>query len=331
MIQFTCIICGTANERESIPFEETSCVNCLSNVRKRAVVYMLSTELFGEARPLSEFPHLPEIRGFGMSDDLSYALPLAERLGYLNTFYDHEPLLDITGHHPDQYGSYDFIISSDVLEHVPIPVERALEEAHRLLKADGVFVITVPSTLEEETIEHYPDLHEYAVAQLGSDYVLVNRKRDGGIELHRDLVFHGGPGSTLEMRMFARKDLEAKLRSVGFREVCFLDDAAEQWGIVLNLPWAHPLLARKERRKEFFSCAKAERKAEPAEAPPAVTKPPDELERLRAQMETLEQQMSSEIDSLRQQLAIAKDQAEQAANSKWLRLGQRLGLGPRLG
>jgi len=57
-----------------------------------------------------------------------------------------QPYLDITQPHPDQYGTYDFILSSDVFEHVAIPVERAFEEAFRLLKPHGVLCITVPSS-----------------------------------------------------------------------------------------------------------------------------------------------------------------------------------------
>ena len=36
---------------------------------------------------------------------------------------------------------------------------------------------------------------------------------------HRDLVFHGGPGETLELRLFALADLVAHLEAAGFCDV----------------------------------------------------------------------------------------------------------------
>jgi 2-polyprenyl-3-methyl-5-hydroxy-6-metoxy-1,4-benzoquinol methylase len=52
----------------------------------------------------------------------SIAQRLARKFDYVNTFFDGEPRFDITETHPDQYGTYDFIISADVFEHVPPPV-----------------------------------------------------------------------------------------------------------------------------------------------------------------------------------------------------------------
>ena len=70
----------------------------------------------------------------------------------------------LSGYHgaaSEQYGTYDFILSSDVFEHVAPPVERAFEEAFRLLKPNGFLCITVPS-VADDTVEYYPDLHEYS-------------------------------------------------------------------------------------------------------------------------------------------------------------------------
>ena len=217
MISFTCNICGTRNALEEIPWEESTCSGCGSNVRMRALMYLLSIELFGAARPVAEFPKDKKIRGFGLSDALLYATPLEEKCDYTNTYYDRQPYLDITQPHPEQYGTYDFILSSDVFEHVAIPVERAFEEAFRLLKPQGVLCITVPSSgADEDTVEYYPNLHEYSIVELGGEHVLVNRKKDRTLEVHQNLEFHGGIGATLVMRQFSQRDMAAKLRGSGF-------------------------------------------------------------------------------------------------------------------
>ena len=48
---------------------------------------------------------------------------------------------------PSDY--FDFVLSSDVLEHVPNP-EEAFVEIHRILKPGGTFIFTVPFLEEQE-------------------------------------------------------------------------------------------------------------------------------------------------------------------------------------
>src|SRR5216117_165774 len=103
MVSFVCNICGETNSNDVLKHEESSCRCCGSNVRLRALVYLLSTELFGDGYLLPEFPPLPEIRGLGLSDQSSYAVPLATKLDYTNTFFDREPRLDITGRNTERY------------------------------------------------------------------------------------------------------------------------------------------------------------------------------------------------------------------------------------
>ena len=99
MITFTCNLCGTSNTVEAILWETPTCSSCGSNVRMRAIIYMLALELFGEARLLPDFPKCENVKGFGMSDAHCYALLLAEKTDYTNTYYDREPYLDITESH----------------------------------------------------------------------------------------------------------------------------------------------------------------------------------------------------------------------------------------
>jgi len=326
MFSFTCNICCTANTLDEVPWEPSTCAGCRSNVRMRALIYMLSMELYGRALSLPEFPENKDVKGFGLSDDPLYALPLAKRFDYTDTFYDREPYFDMTESHPDQNGTYDFILSSDVFEHVAPPVERAFDEAFRLLKPSGFLCITVPSTpAEVETAEYYPDLHEFGIAELGGERILVNRKRDRALEIHENPEFHGGIGATLVMRLFSQKDLACKLRSCGFSEVIYQAESVESPGIIMAGSWSLPLVARKERYTPLSTALVAEEVEEPEpEAVPEnsrayIQELVDQIAQLREENAVLDHRAST----LEQQLRLA-------ANSRWLRFGNRLGFGPRL-
>ncbi len=127
-----------------------------------------------------------------------------------------------------QFQNLDFVISSDVLEHVHAPVSSALINVHNMLKPGGKLILTVPYVEGYETIEHFPHLLAYEIAKLGDTYVLVNQRADGQVEMHQNLSFHGGPGSVLELRIFGEGDLFATLASAGFNSISVLvpDDAA---------------------------------------------------------------------------------------------------------
>lgn len=242
---FTCNVCTAGNEATVFPREEPTCTSCGSTLRFRGVVAALSISLFGRSLRIDEFP-LAKTSGIGMSDWSGYADRLGARLDYRNTFYDREPRLDITAALPAGLtGSCDFLISSEVLEHVPTPVERAFANCFALLKPGGVFVFTVPWHTHGATDEHYPDLHEFAIVPLGDAPVLVNRARDGHIEVFEDLVFHGGEGQTLEMRVFTRPDLLAHLSAAGFVDIRVFDDTIAEHGIVWSEPWSLPIVARR--------------------------------------------------------------------------------------
>ncbi len=322
MITFTCNLCGTSNTVESIPWETPTCSSCGSNVRMRAIIYMLALELFGEARLLPEFPRCENVKGFGMSDAHCYALLLAEKTNYSNTYYDRQPYLDITESHPDQHGTYDFILSSDVFEHVAPPIERAFEEAFRLLKPYGVLCITVPSVIADQTDEHYPDLYQYSVIELAGEHVLINRKKDRSLEIHDNLVFHGGIGATLEMRLFAQADLVRKLRGAGFSDVVLQMEPVERFGIVFDGPWSRPLVARKQPYPKIS-----------ASALPATVEPVSRVEQQPVAAPAADAtlaQLYKEKAALERRLDTVETQVRLAAGSRWLKLGRKLGLGPNL-
>ena len=64
MVRFTCNICSAYNEVEQFASEPATCA-CGSNVRLRALIHLLSNELFGRSLPLPAFPKMKAIRGLG--------------------------------------------------------------------------------------------------------------------------------------------------------------------------------------------------------------------------------------------------------------------------
>ncbi|HLK47024.1 MAG TPA: methyltransferase domain-containing protein [Bryobacteraceae bacterium] len=271
----------------------------------RALIHLLSLELFGQSLPLPGFPTLRAVRALGMTDKETYAGRLAEKFNYTNTYFDREPRVDFNETHPELAGLYDFIISADVLEHVAAPPERALTEVCRLLKPNGFLVGTVPCHQGAQTREHFPDLHEYRVILLGDSPVLVNRRRDGSIEVSEHLAFHGGTGSTLEMRQFSVADLQGSLRASGFCEVAFLSRDVPEFGILFDADVSVPFTARKGE----YQWDRATRS------------------QIVDQWRAAQNRLQWERDCS----AVCEAQILMASRSRWLRLGRKLGIGPKFG
>jgi SAM-dependent methyltransferase len=247
-VEFICNICGAENRcpQQQLEREKPSCAGCGSSVRTRAIMQMLSRELFGMDMPLPELPRLKSVRGIGFSDSIDYAERLATKFDYRNTYYHKEPHFDITSMPEHEAGAYDFVISSEVFEHVPPPAEVAFQNVFRLLKPTGVFLMTVPYTLEHDTAEHFPELYDYGLAELSDRTVLVNRTRTGDLQVFENLVFHGGGGSTLEMRRFTERDLRSLLTGAGFSSMEIYGANYRPFGIVRTENWSLPIAARKQ-------------------------------------------------------------------------------------
>jgi SAM-dependent methyltransferase len=225
-----------------------SCDECESTGRLRALAWLISDELFGAQMPFAEFPVIRSWTALGMSDLEDFAAPLASKFSYTNTYYHKPPVFDITKPDPAMNGKFDFIISSEVMEHVPDPVAPAFATLYRMLKPDGVLFLTVPYSLEATAIEHFPEMHDFAVTALRERWVLVNRTRDGRLQTFEDLVFHGGPGSTLEMRVLNETTLKALLTDAGFHSIRMAGEACLEYGILPDDPWSLPIAARKGGR-----------------------------------------------------------------------------------
>ena len=245
---FTCNICGARQQAEIASFgrETPTCGSCHSTVRYRSLIHNLSLALFDRSMTLPDFPKNRDIRGVGMSDWDGFAVPLAQKLDYTRTYFDQEPRLDLKNPSEGLGGRYDFVLCSEVLEHVATPVEPAFAGLAHLLKADGVLLLTVPYQINTGTIEHFPNLHEYSVTRVGNSYVLVNRTKDGAYEVFDKLNFHGGIGTTLEMRIFGEPDLMKNLSAAGFEQVTIEGEDYPPFGILFQERWSLPILARKQ-------------------------------------------------------------------------------------
>ena len=243
---FRCNLCGAPGHAPLVLLhdrEAPTCRVCGSNQRFRALMAALQDRLVGGVAPLRLQPRRKALVGLGMSDAGAYATWLAQKFAYTNTFFHTAPFLDIRRPDPRYLGRHDFVVTSDVLEHVQAPVADAFANLRALLKPGGVLAMTVPYGLQEATVEHFPDLHEYRIEGSGAQRRLVNRTREGREQVFDGLCFHGGDGATLEMRLFALDDLLRLLQAAGFTDVRVHDAALPEWGILPAAACSHPITA----------------------------------------------------------------------------------------
>jgi len=178
-----------------------------------------------------------------MSDSDKYASRLRDRLAYMNTYYHQEPVLDIQDPPEKYFRRFRFVISSDVFEHVAPPIQKAFDNLHKIMAPGGTLVFTVPFSLDADTVEHFPSLHRYFLEDTASGYVLHNRTAAGEDQTFKDLVFHGGPGTTLEMRLFSESAIVRHLAAAGFKDIRVHREPAFEWGIYWSEPWSVPITA----------------------------------------------------------------------------------------
>ncbi len=224
-VRFRCNICGFANVMalDTVSSRDRpSCISCYSPLRLRTVIHALSTELFGASFLLGDFPDSPNLRGVGLSDWEGYAEGLSKKLDYTNTFYDEQPVLDLTRDiDPGMVAKFDFVIATDVFEHIAPPVSAAFANLRRLLKEDGVLIFSVPYKKDGETEEHFIDAVQAESALLSARHRSSEKIR-----------FHAGPGLTLEMRLFSEPALVRELQDAGFGSLRFYRYDQPQWGIL---------------------------------------------------------------------------------------------------
>lgn len=192
------------------------------NSRFRAICYVFTVLFYGECKVLSDLPINKSLKGIGMSDS-GWATIFEEKFNYTNTFYHKSPFLNIYNReHVSNFSDLDFIISSDVFEHIePYPsIQQAFNNLNLMLKCNGRLIFSVPYSFGEHK-EHFPNLYDYKIVNEDGKYTLHNRTKDNKTEIHEDLCFHGGTGLVLEMRIFSKKSIEYYLAKAGFVDIVF--------------------------------------------------------------------------------------------------------------
>jgi SAM-dependent methyltransferase len=234
---FLCNVCGMSNylARRRLSREDGHCTKCKCYGRLRSMMYAVTAHFSSDEIVLARMKPRKDIRGLGCSD-WGYVRLLTEKFDYVNSFYDRRPQLDLCDVDWARWApdSFDFITCTDVLEHVAPPVERTFENMRRLLKPGGVAILTVPTSLDPATREHFPGLHDWHIEKEGKQRVVVNRRRDGTIERFDNLCFHGGEGMTLEFRLFSRQGLIDSLRDAGLRIAAIYDKSLDAHAITLS-------------------------------------------------------------------------------------------------
>lgn len=195
------------------------------NSRFRALCYVFCKLFYSECKIINNLAKNKSLKGIGMSDS-GWSNIFEKKFNYINTFYHTSPYLDIyNNEHIKNYNELDFIISSDVFEHiVPFPsLQHAFNNLFKMLKCGGNLIFSVPYTNGEHK-EHFPNLYDYKIEKNNNDeYVLYNTTIDNKIETFNNLCFHGGPGNVLEMRVFSKKSIISFLEKSGFIDIIFYD------------------------------------------------------------------------------------------------------------
>lgn len=249
-IKFQCNICGNFNELNCRDFgrEKGFCSACRSTVRMRSIVHLLSLELFKKSLILADFPSCKNLNGLGLTDAPAYAKRLSEKFNYKNTFYHQEPFLDISKELPKELlNTQDFVICSDIFEHVQPPISKAFKNLNNLLKNNGFVIFSVPYKLFGKTKEYFPNLNNYKlIKKQNGETCLKNITPSGEKETFEKLNFHPGAGQNLVFRFFSLNSLIAEFKSNGFFKLKIFNKNCPKFGIIWdNNFWSFPLLSSK--------------------------------------------------------------------------------------
>jgi len=146
--------------------------------------------------PLAEFPVDASIFGIGLTDPEPIASVLAKRFTYCNTYLDTSPRLDIRID-PSPLGPLDFLIASEVFEHVEPPVSDAFKNAAGMLKPHGVLLLTVPWVWDGDGENVLPALHDWKLDRVEGRWVIIDRLPDGLTREFHNPSFDGSAGPSL--------------------------------------------------------------------------------------------------------------------------------------
>lgn len=190
--------------------EGLRCVHCGSNLRSRqlakCLIDIFNNRLDLHANCLQELCQsramqalvVAEINAAGNLHPFLSQLPLLRYSEYGSLDHDvpSEDLMNLSY----SVDTFDLIVNSDVLEHVPDP-RRALQEIHRVLKRDGLFVLTVPvvwsqqhtrcrALINEGKLVHLlPPSHHGSKEAAAEDFLVFNEFGNDFIDLCREAGF----------------------------------------------------------------------------------------------------------------------------------------------
>lgn len=189
--------------REFVDRESQLCAECGANRRVRGIAEVL-VSLYGEnSRSVIELMREEPFRRLAIAEINSIGrmhpfLADHPRLSYSE--YPEEDLMNLS--YPD--ASFDLVLTSDTLEHVPDP-RLALRETRRVLRAGGRHVFTVPHDPRRERTRSREGLPAQHHGRGGGPFALVTRQAD--------MLAHTDFGA----------DVEEILREAGFDPETFFD------------------------------------------------------------------------------------------------------------
>ena len=125
------------------------------------------------------------------------------------------------------------------------PFEKAILGCFDILKPGGWLLLTTPYFKGASFVEKYPWMKSYEVSEGG-----VVTGSDGINEtVVVDPCFHGGPGNTLEMRIFSPEVLNLSLKQAGFENIRFLEEDVYEFGILRSVSKMGTIIARKPKKR----------------------------------------------------------------------------------
>ena len=247
IVTATCGVCGGNYPLDSNGnFREGKlCLICGSSGRSQAIAYAVSQYVFRQDRPLVSLDKRVDVKILGLSDAQIYAKALEQKCRYINTYYHKAPYLNIMKPGLRYRGRFDALISADVFEHAIGPPAAAFKGAYKILKTGGYLVLTVPFSNSEPHREHYPGLVNYTSEEISEGIWVAHLEFQGGTKtLEESPCFHGGPGKTLELRLFNRARLKEELTWAGFHSIHIQDENIPERGINWS-PFSRLIVAQK--------------------------------------------------------------------------------------
>lgn len=189
--------------REFVDRESQLCAECGANRRVRRIAEVL-VSLYGESsRSITELMREESFRRLAIAEINSIGRMhafLADHPGLSYSEYPEEDLMKLS--YSD--ASFDLVLTSDTLEHVPDP-RLALRETRRVLRAGGRHVFTVPHDPRRERTRSREGLPAQHHGRGGGPYALVTRQAD--------MLAHTDFGA----------DVEEIVREAGFDPESFFD------------------------------------------------------------------------------------------------------------